>query len=580
MTARLLPVLAAAGILFAGCNSRPAKTAPKPSSERFLGLHLDFHASVRDSNIGANTTPEMVQAIIETVHPDFIQVDCKGHPGNSSYPTKVGNPAPGLAKDSTGASVDPLKIWREVTARNGIALYTHYSGIWDNRAVELHPSWGALRSDGSIRKGTTSLFGSYADSLLIPQLKELAGEYKVDGVWIDGDCWAAYPDYCDAAVKGFREQYNAEPPKAPGEPLWYEWKQFHREAFRAYVRHYAEAVHAEYPDFRICSNWAFTHHMPEPVSAPVDFISGDYSPLNSVNYARIAARYASSQGMPWDLMSWGFVRDGDARPSKPAVQLMREAAITLSQGGGYQVYYTQNRDGSVNLEKLRPMAEVSRFARDRQPFCFHSETVPQIALLYSTWDYQHRDKPGDPANLYPTLNDRVEGMLQGLLACGYSVDLMGEDALAARMKRYPLVVVPAVVELSPEFRGMLERRERRGGKVLWAEACEEGLRAAVAELFPDPLAKVDAPCVDLVLRRQGRKLQIHLINTSGDHAGTPLISEIPPVEDVRVFIRCKKAPRRITCQPSGQPLEFCYADGLATLTLPHLDIYDIIEVER
>jgi hypothetical protein len=34
----------------------------------------------------------------------------------------------------------------------------------------------------------------------------------------------------------------------------------------------------EYPDFLICSNWAFTHHMPEPVSVALDFLSGDYSP--------------------------------------------------------------------------------------------------------------------------------------------------------------------------------------------------------------------------------------------------------------------------------------------------------------
>ena len=61
-------------------------------AESFFGAHFDFHASNETPNIGANTTPEMVQAIIDAFHPDYLQVDCKGHPGFSSYPTKVGIP--------------------------------------------------------------------------------------------------------------------------------------------------------------------------------------------------------------------------------------------------------------------------------------------------------------------------------------------------------------------------------------------------------------------------------------------------------------------------------------------------------
>ncbi|HQM69388.1 MAG TPA: hypothetical protein PK521_08780 [Bacteroidales bacterium] len=124
----------------------------------------------------------MVQTIIDRVQPDYIQTDCKGHTGYTSYPTKVGNPAPGFVGD-------PLRIWREVTARNGVALYMHYSGVWDTRAIELHPEWAALHADGTRDKEKTSVFGTYVDQLLVPQLKELAGDYDVDGVWVDGECW-------------------------------------------------------------------------------------------------------------------------------------------------------------------------------------------------------------------------------------------------------------------------------------------------------------------------------------------------------------------------------------------------------
>jgi hypothetical protein len=142
-------------------------------ADSYFGIHFDFHAGPDCREIGRNTTPEMVEKIIEAAHPDYIQIDCKGHPGLSSYPTKVGNPAPGFVGD-------PLRVWREVTARRGVALYMHYSGVWDSEAIRQHPDWAAVNADGTTNGNATSFFGPYTDRLLIPQLRELAGDYDVD----------------------------------------------------------------------------------------------------------------------------------------------------------------------------------------------------------------------------------------------------------------------------------------------------------------------------------------------------------------------------------------------------------------
>ena len=167
-------------------------------ADSFLGIHFDFHAGEDCTEIGKNTTPAMIENIIDLVRPDYLQIDCKGHPGVSSYPTKVGNPAPGFVGD-------PLRVWREVTARRGVALYMHYSGVWDSHAVAEHPGLGrGQRGRQTQRPSATSLFGPYADQLLIPQLRELAGDYGVDGVWVDGECWASVPDYGEAALRAFR----------------------------------------------------------------------------------------------------------------------------------------------------------------------------------------------------------------------------------------------------------------------------------------------------------------------------------------------------------------------------------------
>ena len=427
-------------------------------ADSFFGIHFDFHAGADCKEIGKNTTPEMIEKIIAAAHPDYIQIDCKGHPGLSSYPTKVGNPAPGFVGD-------PLRVWREVTARHGVALYMHYSGVWDSRAVSLHPDWGAVNADGKTNRNATSFFSAYADQLLIPQLRELAGDYGVDGAWVDGECWASVPDYGEPALKAFREATGIQDvPRRPGDPHWYEFLQFNRDAFRHYLRRYIIEVKKTNPDMQLCSNWAFTDHMPEAVCAPVDWLSGDFTPQDAVNSARFSARYMARQGMPWDLMAWSFTTQGERRNGsnqKTAVQLEREAAIVLAQGGGFQVYYNQRRDGSVPEEHLPVIAEVAKFCRARQAFCQGAAPVPQIALLYSTASH-YREING----LFSRDLSRISGTMQALVESQQTVDILSEHMLGKQMADYSLVVVAECDYLEPDFKQQLVRYVENGGSLL------------------------------------------------------------------------------------------------------------------
>ena len=163
----------------------------KRREDCFFGVHFDFHASDDSTSIGANTTEEQIQYMLDTVQPDFVQCDSKGHPGMTSFETAVGTRAPGFARDN-------LKIWRDVTARAGIPLFLHYSGVFDMAAVRVHPEWAIVDAEGQVSRDYTSLRGGYSDGLLIPQLSEVIDRYDVDGVWIDGEAWAVNPDYSPA----------------------------------------------------------------------------------------------------------------------------------------------------------------------------------------------------------------------------------------------------------------------------------------------------------------------------------------------------------------------------------------------
>jgi hypothetical protein len=458
-------LLAAALAVELGAAPRAAETPEPPRrlkrSEAFLGIHFDFHAGPDCTEIGKHTTRAMIEAILDQVRPDYLQIDCKGHPGLSSYPTKVGHPAPGFVGD-------PLRLWREVTAARGVSLYMHYSGIWDSEAVRRHPEWAAVHPDGTPDKNATSPFGPYVDQLLIPQLRELAGEYGVDGVWVDGDCWATIPDHGAAAVKAFREATGLTTvPRQAGEPHWPEWMDFHREAFRRYLRHYVTELKRSHPDFEVASNWAFSDHMPEPVTAEVAFLSGDFSPQDSVNSARFSARCLQNQGKPWDLMSWSFTgpQNEPARSLKSVTQLCQEAAVVLAQGGGYQAYFQQKRDGSIYDWQMRLMAEVARFCRERQAFCHHAEAVPQVALLYSRAAH-YRSSPRLFAPWGSAGIQDLRGVLQALLEGQHSVQIVSEHHLSGQMARWPLIVVPDWDHLKPAFRDELVRHVENGGRLL------------------------------------------------------------------------------------------------------------------
>jgi len=615
----------------AQATSQPAPTPKRlRRSESFLGIHFDFHAGPDCPEIGKNTTRAMIENVIEQVHPDYIQIDCKGHPGLSSYPTKVGNQAPGFVGD-------PLRLWRQVTAERGVALYMHYSGVWDSEAVRRHPDWAVVNADGKVNDKATSFFGPYADKLLIPQLRELAGDYGVDGAWIDGDCWASVLDYSEAALKAFRQATGIEDvPRKPGDPHWFEFLQFHREAFRRYLRHNIAEVKKTNPEFQLCSNWAFTDHMPEPVSAPVDFLSGDYAPDDSVNSARLSGRYLTRQGVPWDLMAWSFSRGKtkDGRTQKTAVQLQREAAVVLALGGGFQAYFTQKRDGSIREERVPVMAEVAKFCRARQTLCHHATQVPQVAILFSTAAHYRKSN-----GLFARDLARMSGTLQALLEGQQSVELLGEHHLTGRMAEYPLIVVPEWEYLEPSFKDELVAYVKGGGNLLLigpktvalfqtqldavrsdavrrslqapdgqpaatitefgrgkvagvysafgqrygtapSESSRQFLNDLVRKLFPKPLVEVKgSPDVDVVVNRQGGKLAVNLVNTAGPHQREPILDSIPPVGPLDVTIRQTARPARVMLEPAGTPLSFEHRDGDIHLVVPRVDIHEVIVVE-
>lgn len=421
----------------------------------FFGLHFDFHPNKETSDIGKNFDPELLEKIICEVKPDFVQCDAKGHNSCSSYRTKVGVQAPHLCKDL-------LAEWREITGRHNIPLYCHCSGLWAIGTSEQHPEWAAYNADGT-RTVKMSVFGDYDDELLIPQLKEIARDYKLNGVWIDGECWAQVIDYSEKAKKLFEEETGLKVDEL-SEADMPKWMEFHRKGFLRHVEHYVTEVKKECPDFEITSNYLNTSWVPDYFNV-TDYISGDLTPTNAVDCARFDARIIQAFGRNWDLMSWGI--SAPVHHVKSAVQLEQEAAVVIALGGAYHVYNMQSPQNTVHDEWAIPMwKELGEFVRSRKEFCHQAEVVPDVGVVYSAKAYYacmnnaifYRD------NDY---NNELNGVLMSLCDTGRNVSVvLAERFNEINLSEYNTLVVTDFEELEHGAKEKLLTYAAQGGNLL------------------------------------------------------------------------------------------------------------------
>lgn len=432
-------------------------TAKKRREDSFFGLHFDFHAGPDRTGIGENCDPDRIEKLITQVQPDYIQCDTKGHPGISSYPTKTGNPAPDI-------KADILKMWRECTQKHDVALYSHYSGVWDNEAVKKHPEWAAVNSKGETSKEKISVFGPYLEELMLSQMKELALDYGMDGIWVDGDCWGTVPDYSMWARRLWRAKTGSDTMPKPEEEGYGELLEFFRQGFRDYVNRYASEMHKAAPDFQVASNWLYTSFVPEKPRAAVDFISGDYSPSDSVNTARFEARCIMNQYKPWDLMAWGFnIQDG-YHVCKTARQLEQEGAVVIALGGGFQIYNKQ-LVGTVQDFIIPIMKEVAEFAREREPWCFKAKAVPDVGVIYSAKGFYHGKKDIFTCYGHKVVEDMRSWTLY-LCDGGFSTEILMTHQIRGRMKDYSLLVLPDWPVIEDELKAELLEYVSGGGSLI------------------------------------------------------------------------------------------------------------------
>ena len=224
----------------------------------------------------------------------------------------------------------------------------------------------------------------------------------------------------------------------------------------------------------------------------VDFLSGDVSPNEAADTARLHARYYAQVGKPWALVSWGSRLDNNRqRDFKTVPMLIQEAALILSQGGTYSLYYVPTRQGFVGDEIIRPASEVATYVRAIQPLVQGSTSMSQVAVWFPTKTVL--DRANEPFAQPNALAD-IQATLTALLESHYAVDVVPDFRLAGRLGDYKVVVVPEIEEVSLSDRSALSNFVRDGGSLVL-------LGADVPRQFETELG-VNFPAKAMKLREQ------------------------------------------------------------------------------
>lgn len=431
----------------------------------FFGVHMDMHASKATviSKI-EEFDLEVFRFFLDRVAPEFLQVDSKGHDGYSSYDTKYGQ-KPDVFID------DRLPLIREETKKRGILLYGHHSGVFDNVAIKTNPEWAALDREGnaSFRFGSTSVFGEYVDKRLIPQLKELALDFQLDGAWLDGECWAAEMEFSPMAIQAYKNKFEKDP-DLESESGLKEYRDFCRQGFFDYVKRVADELKAVAPHFEITSNWAKSSSAPTAQDLHLPFLSGDLSPNNSVFWAKVESIFLAQNNMPWDIMAWGFLYNGsDAQ--KSAVQLEQELALIASFGGGVQVYVMQTMNKMPRAAYMVDVLEdVAKFAKPRK-YLHGLKQEKEVGVFYGVQEYYDNCKK----YLLQEHNDyylNSLNLLDCVSTCGYSTNVVLDEA-KVDLSAYATMIVPSYTLKETDVERLLVYAKSGGNLLVLGDAAKQ-----------------------------------------------------------------------------------------------------------
>jgi hypothetical protein len=391
------------------------------------------------------------------------------------WPTKIGTVHRGMhGRDYFGEVMEECK-------RRGLYRVAYFHVVWDNWGYQMRPQWRFRPAEGDEevmegRYGYTCI-NTPARTYYLDLVRELVGRYDFEGLFNDMILWPGVC-YCEYCTDRFRKEHNAEAPRIVNwdDPLWRTFQAARQRWMGEFAEEFTQAVKSvrpitvEHQYATVFSDWR--SGVPLEMRNACDFVGGDFYG-GPAQFSLVCKTYQSlSPKRPFEFMTSRTKDLRDFVTIKPAEELRIESAIPTLHSAALLFIDAINPDGTINHDVYQVLKTMNEERAPYEPF-LGGDLLADVAIYYDKESMYDPSQNGMHIEQLPGRRGGKVPHMEGLVG---TARILREahipfgvvtNATLDQLSRYRAVVLPSVLEMTPDQAGIFRRFVESGG-VLYA----------------------------------------------------------------------------------------------------------------
>ena len=449
-------------------------------------LLVDTHVPDWDSLLTEFDARSYVNTIAAAGFQSLMQY-ANSHVGLCLWRTKIGQMHAGMkGRDYFGEVMEECH-------RHDLHRVAYYSLVFDDWAYANYPDWRILPEEGYdaplySRTGTCCVNSPYRDHVFAC-LKELVGQYDFESIFLDMTFWPAVC-YCHHCVERFRVEHKMEPSRIVdwSDPNWRAFQKSREQ----WMREFCLAVTKTIKDTRNISvyqqfatafgNWQKGVSLEQNDAS--DFCGGDFYG-GAAQFSLVCKTYLSLSKSPrFEFMTTRTFTSHDFESTKPIEQMFLESSIPTLHSAACLLIDSIKPSGRLNPSVYEYFSQVNARHDGYEPF-LGGELQADVAIYYDKNSMYDPEANGIPAAMlapsearqgppnrglpeppHPEQNmphlDSVVGAARILRENHLPYGVVTNITLD-QLSRYRAVILPSVLEMTPEQAEQFRSFVRDGG---------------------------------------------------------------------------------------------------------------------
>lgn len=403
--------------------------------------------------------------------------------------------------------------------KNKIKVFIYINVHWAGKVfIEENSDWLQRTKDGKILQG---LYGGKGSSwcvnspwrdYLFEMVEELAKNYEIDGIFLDGPSFYYGTCYCQYCQNKFEKRYGIEMPteEKRTDPSWEKFIDFRYDSIAEFLRDVNKSLKRHRPNAPLYMNsqplsagWMngrdnrrLIKHQDilgaeggfifygRPIDTPLWKVSATAKLLETQAKGKPTVIFSAANHKPWEYPL-----------TSSELKLLISSTVVNGANPWLGFYYKDIEDFSYQAIK----EELDFFASNKDCYT-NTSSLAKIAILWSptTADYYGAELPEidfmvekPKVEEIANFQSSFSGGYEALLRNQEPFDVLDEEALLqGRLNSYRMLLLPDVACMSEKIGNLIEEFVARGGALIATNQTslynESGLRRKdflLADLF-------------------------------------------------------------------------------------------------